>query len=332
METYDYQVMIDVAAKLHSFLFIEGWFFAPGDKLVDITIENASYGYLKKDFGYNYGGVLKTLGPELGFKLEIVFDDLPPDYFLLEVVFVTRNGKRICHALGELTSRRLELSPSIAIGEAFASELNRIEKSGRVPKVLDIGGRNRSGVDRSLLFPNCDVVVLDILPGDNVDVVGDAHSMGDLFPPGYFDAVYSVSVFEHLLMPWKAVIEMNKVLKNGGVGIVFTHQSLGMHDLPWDFYRFSDTAWDGLFNEYTGFEIINRALDYTQYVIPFVLRPGKIDADKSAGFEGSTVFFRKTCECSLSWDVKTSAIVDTMYPSQTASAARTIVSKVLGIF
>ena len=42
-------------------------------------------------------------------------------------------------------------------------------------KLLDIGGRNRSKIDRSKEFPSFDVTVLDILDGDNVDVVADAH-------------------------------------------------------------------------------------------------------------------------------------------------------------
>lgn len=54
--------------------------------------------------------------------------------------------------------------------------------------------------------------MLDILPGENVDVVGDAHALVALFPAERFDAFCSVSVFEHLLMPWAVIPQINKIL------------------------------------------------------------------------------------------------------------------------
>jgi SAM-dependent methyltransferase len=54
------------------------------------------------------------------------------------------------------------------------------------------------------------------LDGEGVDPVGDVHKLSQSFPLGHFDFVFSVSVFEHLLFPWKAVLEINKVLKTGG--------------------------------------------------------------------------------------------------------------------
>jgi SAM-dependent methyltransferase len=158
--------------------------------------------------------------------------------------------------------------------------------------------------------------VLDILPGENVDVVGDAHALGDLFPPERFDAFYSVSVFEHLLMPWAVVPQINRVLKPGGIGLIHTHQTLGMHDLPWDFWRFSDTAWDALFNSETGFEIVDRCLDSEQFILPFIYRPSKRYAELSAGFEGSSVWVKKIGPCKLRWDVVPSDLVKTSYPNE----------------
>lgn len=47
-------------------------------------------------------------------------------------------------------------------------------------KLLELGGRNRSGIDWSRDFA-CERIMFDILPGDNVDVVGDAHKLADHF-------------------------------------------------------------------------------------------------------------------------------------------------------
>jgi hypothetical protein len=115
-------------------------------------------------------------------------------------------------------------------------------------------------------------------------------------------------------MPWKEDLEINKVLKNDGVGFIFTHHTIGMHDLPWDFFRFSDTAWDSLFNDFTGFKILDRSLDYPTYVVPFILRLDKFNAEKSAGFEGSSILFQRVSDTDLSWNVSVQEIVSTHYP------------------
>lgn len=182
------------------------------------------------------------------------------------------------------------------------------------PRIIDVGGRNRSKLDRSREFTTADVCVLDVLPGENVDVVGDAHGMSALFEPESFDAAYSIAVFEHLLMPWRVVTELNAIMKPGAIGYVQTHQTIGMHDLPWDFWRYSNTAWDALFNEYTGFEIIDRELFWPQFILPFIITPGKMDAEMAAGYEGSSVLFRKIGPSRVKWDVPTD-IISTMYPA-----------------
>ncbi|QWE14871.1 class I SAM-dependent methyltransferase [Polynucleobacter sp. AP-Sving-400A-A2] len=312
----DCEFIVDSVSKFHSYVFIEGWFHSSkGDKLIDLSIHGCNVNSVKKTIGFDYGGVLSELGPSLGFRIEVFFDEVPDDLLDSTLSFMRSSGLVINASLSELCSDRLARSHGNTLGEKFNLCLNNIaSKNAYRPKVLDIGGRARSGLDRSKAFPGCDVTVIDILPGDNVDVVGDAHELSSCFSEGYFDAVYSVSVFEHLLMPWKVILEINKVLKRDGVGFIFTHQTIGMHDLPWDFFRFSDSAWDSLFNKFTGFEILDRSLDYPTYVIPFILRPDKFTAEKSAGFEGSSILFKKTSDSFLSWNVKVNDIVKTQYP------------------
>ena len=157
----------------------------------------------------------------------------------------------------------------------------------------------------------------DILQGENVDVVGDAHTMSRQLTNGHFNATMSLSVFEHLAMPWKVVLEMNKVMALNGVAYIQTHQSWPLHDTPWDFWRFSDTSWDALFNAHTGFEIVERAMDREHFIVPFIWRPDKADAEQAAGFEGSAVLVRKTGPCRLSWPMTPGDVTTTMYPDGT---------------
>jgi hypothetical protein len=262
--------------------------------------------------GEPHWGVSAAFGPDKGFSLQVL---RPEEGFNedADLAFTTAAGWTTWVRLADLCVERMAHYATQPLAHRFIAAMD--EQPGA--RVLDIGGRARSRIDRSAMFSTAECVVLDILAGENVDVVGDAHEMGGLFPPEHFDGVYSVSVFEHLLMPWAVVPQMNMVLKTGGLALVFTHQTLGMHDAPWDFWRFSDTSWDGLFNARTGFEIIDRALDREQYVLPFIWHAGKAFAERAAGFEGSAVLVRKTGPCSLSWPVTPADITNTMYPSGT---------------
>jgi predicted SAM-dependent methyltransferase len=125
-------------------------------------------------------------------------------------------------------------------------------------RVLEIGSRARSGnTNRQLVHSDVEYVGIDIKDGPNVDVVGDAHHLSR-HVKGQFDAIFSISVFEHLLMPWMVALEMNKVLKTGGIAYIQSHPCFPLHEEPWDFWRFSQESWAGLFNAHTGFEIIEK--------------------------------------------------------------------------
>ena len=183
------------------------------------------------------------------------------------------------------------------------------------PKLLDIGGRARSGVQRSLEYPGCDVTVLDIVAAPGVDLVADAHEMSRHLPAGHFDLVLSIAVFEHLAMPWKVAVEMARVLKQGGVALVFTHQTIGMHDLPWDFFRFSDAAFGSLFNRATGFEILATEMTSFMHIVPIAWTERYRGGERAGGYEGSAVLVRKVGEPIVDWDVRVSDFTATSYPT-----------------
>jgi hypothetical protein len=123
--------------------------------------------------------------------------------------------------------------------------------------VLEIGSRARSGnTSRDRLNSNIKYIGFDISEGPNVDIVGDAHHLSK-FIREPVDFIFSISTFEHFLMPWKVALEMNKVLADGGRVFSQSHQAWPCHDEPWDFFRFSREAWSGLFNAHTGFRVVD---------------------------------------------------------------------------
>ena len=85
--------------------------------------------------------------------------------------------------------------------------------------VLDLGGRDLNGSVRSL-FPNATTYrVLDILPGDGVDIVADASTWE---PDQQYDLVVCCETFEHTAV-WPGICRTAfKALKSHGTFIVTT--------------------------------------------------------------------------------------------------------------
>lgn len=185
-----------------------------------------------------------------------------------------------------------------------------------VPKILEIGSRARSGIVRRELFPEkAHYVGFDIKAGPNVDIVGDAHRLSS-YVSDRFHFVYCIATFEHLLMPWKVAIEINRVLEPGGLVFVHSHQTWPIHDEPWDFWRFSKHAWRALFNDYTGFEIL--AVAHSEPAV--VLSALQIDnpatmLENEIGYLGSTCLARKVGDARLSWEMDPSTVTRGTYPA-----------------
>jgi hypothetical protein len=173
----------------------------------------------------------------------------------------------------------------------------------RNPTVLEIGSRARSGISRRTLFPTDRYVGFDIVSGPNVDVVGDAHFLSRHVPKDHFQFVYSMSTFEHLLMPWKVVVEMNRVMRAGGLAFVHSHQSWPAHDEPWDFWRFSKWGWRALFNHGTGFEVVESVNADPATILSAVQSDNAaVMTDGEIGYQTTAVLVRKITGTSLSWD------------------------------
>ncbi len=309
MQADGYAFMIDCATKFFDSVYVSGWFSHDTDGLRAVSLVGADGISQTARVGLAHGGVSSELGPDRGFCLQ----GLLPDGFAddLRVEFVTEAGWRRTVALADLVEERLLMEGADKVSGAFFDEVNAQPCSS----ILDIGGRDRSANDWGQLVPTANRTVIDIVDGDNVDVVGDAHELSRLLPEAAFDYVMAISVFEHLLMPWKAALEMNAVMRPGGKALISTHQTIGMHDIPWDYWRFSDTAWDSLFNARTGFRVVARAMGYPQFILPFYVRSDHLDAERAAGYEMSVVVVEKCGPVDVAWDVRVAELTDTTYPT-----------------
>lgn len=90
-------------------------------------------------------------------------------------------------------------------------------------KVLNVGSFNVNGSER-IFFNRCDIVGLDIAPGEGVDVVCPAQDYD--MPDGYFDTVISCECWEHNPFYKESIINAIRMLKSGGL-FLFTCATTG---------------------------------------------------------------------------------------------------------
>jgi SAM-dependent methyltransferase len=210
-------------------------------------------------------------------------------------------------------SRATSMDPHHQLFRRFVAEVNAMPN----PRLVELGSRMRSGNKYTSGFRrDISYTGVDIIPGENVDMVADAHELSKHVDSGAFDAMFSISVFEHLAMPWKVVVELNKVLKTGGLAFVSTHPTYPPHERPWDFYRYSKHGMAALFNKLAGFEIVDVCEGLPCRIVPLGFEPAMKSMQVHDAFLAVAILARKIgpADPRLAWDVSLKEFLDTAYP------------------
>jgi len=292
-------------------LFVEGWAFSRDSVITNtrIVLGSSVIGELKEwlpspDVEHVHGAIAKRCRFELETPISMA------EFSFVKIVFALSDGST-CVVEHPGDKAAYHFDKDFVLRQSF---INMVDKMRR-PRMLELGSRNNT-VYKELFKDHSNYVGFDIKKGDNVHVVGDAHCLSNYFKRNEFDVIFSVSVFEHLAMPWKVVLEMNKIMKTGGLCFAFSHQTWGVHEHPWDFWRFTDSAWRVLFCKDMGFEVIDAQMGELATIVPKL--PNAITVLNSLHYncyQGSCVVAKKTAESKLQWDVKNENIVFGNYPS-----------------
>ncbi|MCI0743378.1 MAG: class I SAM-dependent methyltransferase [Gemmataceae bacterium] len=96
-------------------------------------------------------------------------------------------------------------------------------------KILDVGAGGRR------IVPG--IVTFDAVPGAGIDIVGDIHNLP--IEDNAFDCVFCTGTLEHVADPFRAVRELYRITKPGGIVHIDVPFIQGYHADPTDYWRFT---------------------------------------------------------------------------------------------
>jgi SAM-dependent methyltransferase len=121
--------------------------------------------------------------------------------------------------------------------------------------VLNIGAGGE--VSDELARAGVKAVSIDVNSKRRPDIVASVEDM-TLFEEGVADAIFCIELLEHVAHPHVATAEMFRVLRPGGIVIGSTPFLLGIHDDPYDYFRFTRHGLKRIFDAFEPISIRER--------------------------------------------------------------------------
>lgn len=142
--------------------------------------------------------------------------------------------------------------------------------------VLDVGsqlidGQQGLGSYKNIFEGNelVEYVGCDMVEGLNVDILlADPYNWSNI-EENSFDFVITGQMLEHVEYPWHTLIEINRVLKPGGICCVIAPSAGAMHNYPLDCFRYYPDGMAAL-AKYAGLEVIESYAQWEQEKYPYL--------------------------------------------------------------
>jgi SAM-dependent methyltransferase len=155
---------------------------------------------------------------------------------------------------GTVTVSQMDVRHLAEIRANVVDFMQRVAATYACPtgRLLDIAPQDHEGA-RPFFPSTIHVETFDIAPNSGCTFIGDICRRNGCLRSDSFDFVVCTEVLEHTLRPFEAVLEMRRVLKEGGLLFLSVPFNFRIHGPLPDCWRFTE---HGLRTILSGFEIL----------------------------------------------------------------------------
>ncbi len=151
--------------------------------------------------------------------------------------------------------------------------------------VVEIGALQVEGqlhaADLRPLFADSDYTGCDIRPGPGVDRIEDVHQLS--FATATVGTVLMLETLEHVKNPIRALAEVFRVLRPGGVVAISSVMDFPVHEFPADYWRFAPQGFDLLLERFAPRRVYIQGLPlFPHSLVGVGIKPGSAETAAEA--------------------------------------------------
>jgi SAM-dependent methyltransferase len=129
--------------------------------------------------------------------------------------------------------------------------------------LVEIGARAAKGqegeADVRGIFTAKEHIGCDLQPGPGVDRIEDVHGL--TFANESVGAVIMLDTIEHVADPIRALEEIHRVLRPGGLVAMSSVMFFPIHEHPWDYWRFTPQGFEVLLRPFASHLVVSHGYD-----------------------------------------------------------------------